>query len=306
MTFRTILVPLDGSPFGEHALPHALSLARRAGARLDLAHVYVPPVQFSSADIHLPTPADEDAKAREQSKSYLRDVTGRVKTAAPSVEVESRWLEGRVADALCECIGESNPDLVVLTTHGRGPLSRFWLGSVATDLLQRAPAPVLLVRPKEGPPDLAADILPRRILIPLDGSPFGEQILPVAAAVGKLTGAEYRLLRVVPPILSSSGIGLGDLAGGWTVSDELKSEANGYLTGLTRRAPELKSAATHVAADWPPALAILADAESSGSDLIALETRGRSGLARLILGSVADKVARGSEIPVLLSRPTSD
>jgi len=328
MTLRSILVPLDGSQFGEYALPHALSLARRAGARVELAHAREP---VSLWDVPAGrTPEDEDRRATEQALTYLADVARRVRTASPSVEITTTLLHGSaadalhkypnvarpdivylttsllhgsVADALCDYVAKVQPDLVVLTTHGRGPLSRFWLGSAATDLVQRAPAPVLLVRPKESPPDLAADVAPRSILIPLDGSPFGEQVIPTAVSVGTLAGTEYRLLRVVPPIISSSGIGgNGPLASSRTVADQLRAEASGYLVGLTVRVPGLRSAQPHVAVDWPPAGAILADAEANGIDLIALETRGRSGLAKLFLGSVADKVVRETTKPVLLHR----
>ena len=332
MTFRSILVPLDGSQFGEYALPYALALARRADARLELAHAREPVSVF---DVPAgSTPEEEDRRATEQALAYLADAARRVKAASPSVAVTTTLLHGEaadalhkypgvprpdtvfltatlqlhrsVADALCEYTTEAQPDLVVLTTHGRGPLSRFWLGSVATEVVQRAPAPALLVRPKEGPPDLAADPVPHRILIPLDGSPFGEQVIPLAVAVGGLAGAEYRLLRVVPPVISSSnGIGLGDLkADSPTVADQLRAEASGYLVGLAVRVPGLGAAAAHVTVDWPPTAAILADAETNGIDLIALETRGRSGLAKLLLGSVADKVVRGATVPILLRRPT--
>ncbi len=332
MTLHSILVPLDGSQFGEYALPYALSLARRAQAKLELAHAREP---VSAFDVPAgSTPEEEDRCAAEQAHAYLADAARRVRAASPSVVVTTTLLHGEaadalhkypdvarpenvfltptllhgsVADALCEYTTETQPDLVVLTTHGRGPLSRFWFGSVATDLVQRAPAPVLLVRPKETPADLAADPAPRHILIPLDGSPFGEQIIPLAVAVGGLAGAEYRLLRVVPPVLSSTGGGLGEIgSGSRTVADQLRAEASGYLAGLTFSVPALRAAATHVAVDWPPAVAILADAEANGIDLIALETRGRSGLAKLLLGSIADKVARGATVPVLLSRPTGD
>lgn len=89
------------------------------------------------------------------------------------------------------------------------------------------------------------------------------------------------------------------------MADELRAEASGYLAGLTVRVPGLSAAVAHVVADWPPAVAILADADANSIDLIALETRGRSGLARLFLGSVADKVVRGATVPVLLRRPVT-
>lgn len=89
------------------------------------------------------------------------------------------------------------------------------------------------------------------------------------------------------------------------MADHLQAEAGGYLTGLIARTPGLRAAATRVAVDWPPAASILADAEANGVDLIALATRGRGGLARLFLGSVADKVVRGGTAPVLLRRPAT-
>lgn len=329
MTLRTILVPLDGSQFGEHALPHALDLAHRAGARVELAHAREP---VSLWDVPASSsPEEEDRRATVGAVGYLADVARRVRVACPTVTVTTTLLHGSapdalhdysdaarpetfyssptllrgsIADALCEYTAKLEPDLVVMTTHGRGPLSRFWLGSVVTDLVPRAPVPLLLVRPKEGPPDLTARVAPRRILVPLDGSPFGEHIIPTAVAVGALTGAEYRLLRVVPPVLASVG-GLGEFGDvPETVANQLRVEACGYLAGLTTRVPGLRAAATHVVVDWPPATAILADAEASGVDLVALETRGRGGMARLFLGSVADKVVRGATVPVLLSRPT--
>lgn len=228
MALRSLLVPLDGSPSGEHALPHALSLARWAGARLELVHVRVPPAHFSSADIYLPPPPDEERRATEQARAYLYDIARRVTAAAPTVAVAETLLEGGVAVALCEHAGRSNTDLVVLTTHGHGPFSRFWLGSVASDLAQRSPAPLLLVRPTVGPPDLTTDVAPRRVLIAIDGSPFAEQVVPPAVAVGGLTGAEYRLLRVVPP--SSPVLGAGSAtsvaaAGPWPTTSRPRRAA---------------------------------------------------------------------------------
>jgi nucleotide-binding universal stress UspA family protein len=89
---------------------------------------------------------------------------------------------------------------VAMSTHGRGPLSRFWLGSVADALMRRLPVPLLLVRPQEGAPDLSEEPPLRRILIPLDGSALAEEVLAPALALGGLVGAEYTLLWVVRPL----------------------------------------------------------------------------------------------------------
>ncbi len=301
---RSLLVPLDGSSFGEQALPLALSIARTAGARLELVHVHEP-LDFQGP--HFPALAD-DHRAREQARDYLDIVLERVLAVSP-VEASRTLLQGpSVADALCDFAGARRTDLIVLATHGRGLLSRFWLGSVATKLIERMPVPVLVVRPNESGPGPGSDPTPRRFLIPLDGSPFAEQIIPLAVALGTLTGAEYRLLRVTPPVL----------IGGWdtldksptgiesSVSELLEAQAKDYLSSAVGRLPGLSTARTHVAVDWPPARAILSYADAHAIDLIAMETHGRGLLGRIGLGSVADKVVRGGPVPVLLHRPDAE
>jgi len=285
---RSLLVPLDGSAFAEHALPTAVSIARRAGARVELVRVHEP------------------GEGRERAQAYLHDLAARVTAAAP-VEVGRSLLEGRPADVLCEWLPPSGTDLVVMTTHGRGPLSRLWSGSVAAELMQRLPVPVLLVRPGECPPDLTADAAPRRVLVALDGSPFGESVVPLAAAVGTLTGAEFRLLRVVPPVLTSDGEGAGPLSPRTrTVAEALEADGRSYLHEVAMKTPALRRAWPHVVVDWPPAEAILADAAAHRADLIALATHGRGELSQLLLGSVAEQVVRGASVPVLLARPATE
>jgi nucleotide-binding universal stress UspA family protein len=303
MTLHAIVVPLDGSPFGEFALPYALSLARRAGATITLAHVYQCP---DTTERSLVTSVRDEQQAAEKARNYLTDVAQRLHAIAPDVGVTPTLLQGRIVDALSDHWAATRPSLVVLTTHGRGPLSRFWLGSVATDLIQRSPVPLLLVRPNENPPDWTADVAPRRILIPLDGSPFSEQILPWAIALGTLTQATYRLLQVVPPAVPVGGNGLSIYSPpSPAVVQEWAHEAQTYLHSVRSRYPALQTAETHVAPGWPTATTILTDAETHRIDLIALATHGRSGIVKFLLGSVADKIVRGATIPVLLSRPTT-
>ncbi len=298
--FRSVVVPLDGSEFGEHALPTAVALARRAGARVELAHVHEP---LTMPDLRLPALEAEDRAARERARDYLDDVVARVTAAAPVAAVRT-LLQGRPADALCEWLPTADADLVVMTTHGRGPLSRFWFGSVATELIQRLSVPVLLVRPQAGPPGPAAGPHFRRILIPLDGSPLAERVVPVAAAVAALTGAECRLLRVIPPVLTGGPLNPRRPATRRPAVEALEDEARAYLAAVAGRFPGPTPEA-HVVADWPPAGAVLADADAHRADLIALATHGRGGLSRLLVGSVADKVARGASAPVLLYRPAA-
>lgn len=302
--YRSLLVPLDGSSFGEQALPLALTLARRAGAGVVLSHVHQP-VTSPYTGSELVCDLTLDTTLREHEREYLEQTACRV-TGMAGVLATPVVLDGLVADALREQALALGADLVVLATHGRGPLSRFWLGSVADKLVRDMPMPVLLVHPREGPPDLAADVPVRRILVPLDGSALAEQILGPAVAVGRLTEAEYRLLRVIEPVVFP-----GPHRARYAPDDldpvllgRLKEEAACYLNRLADRLRERSlRVETEVTVHPSAAAAILDAAAVYGIDLIALETHGRGGLARLVLGSVADKVVRGATVPVLVHHP---
>jgi nucleotide-binding universal stress UspA family protein len=309
--YRTILVPLDGSPFGEHALPLALTIARRSGATLQVAHVHVPVAGIEGEGLLLSEPS-LDFRAREREQSYLDEVVKRLQNIAP-VPVVPLLLEGVAADALVQAPQKTGADLIVMTTHGRGPLSRFWLGSIADELVRRSSVPLLLVRPCEEPLDLGREKVLRNIVIPLDGSPLAEQILEPAIALGTPMNVQYTLLRVVKPVT----IAHPDLAGSpinyygqelvhklESLQEQVWSEAKTYLEGVAGRLRACSlSVRTHVISNEQAAAGILEEAGAHQTDLIALETHGRGGLARLFLGSVADKVLRGGSLPMLVHRP---
>jgi nucleotide-binding universal stress UspA family protein len=312
--YHSILVPLDGSTFGEHALPLALSLARRSGARLQLVHVHCPAAVVSPEGATLYFD-DFEAELKGSARAYLDGVVQRLHTISNSrvpLELEPVLLEGYVADAL-HARAAAGADLVVMTTHGRGPLGRFWLGSVADELVRHSPAPVLLVRPDEARPDLNRDPPLPHVLVPLDGTPLAEQILGPAADLASLVGADITLLRVIKPVLPSVPLQGGSLGGRAeeliarveVIHAQLRQDAQEYLDKMAQplRGRSLLVQTRVVVADHP-ATAILREAAELRGGAVALATHGRRGLSRLFLGSVADKVVRASPVPVLLLRPT--
>ncbi|MBK8006189.1 MAG: universal stress protein [Gemmatimonadetes bacterium] len=127
--------------------------------------------------------------------TYLNGVVDRWRGGA-NVPVTSAVLEGPVAEALEEQVEVSGADLLILTTHGRGPLSRFWLGSVADQLMRKLHVPMLLVRPQG---DVAPEPRLERILVSLDGSPFAEEAIGGAMALAKPFGAAVALFMAVEP-----------------------------------------------------------------------------------------------------------
>jgi nucleotide-binding universal stress UspA family protein len=309
--YRSILVPLDGSAFGEHALPLALSIARRAGAEVQLLHVHSPLVSiYPEGAFAVDTQLDHELKRRQQT--YLEGVAQRLKGLA-DLRVHPVVLEGAIAPTIRATAESTGAGLVVMTTHGRGALARVWLGSVADHLIRDLPMPLLLVRPGESAAEFTPEPVLKHLLLPLDGSPLAEQMLEPAVALGSLMDATYTLLRVIRPVIP--GPEAPDYAGVrlWAehliaqmakLEAEARKEAEAYLEAVAGRlrARSLR-VQTRVAVEDQPAAAILHEAVPPAADAVALATHGRRGLARLFLGSAADKVIRGASVPVLVHRP---
>src|SRR5512147_1777857 len=147
---RSIVVPLDGSPFAEQALPLAAVIARACRAKLRLALVHrppLPPPTADQADLYL----KGDVEQRRAERAYLKQQATRLR-AEESVPVVVAALEDPVAKAIAGHVRAAGVDLVAMTTDGRGALSRRWLGSVADALVRTLTVPLLLLHPREGPP----------------------------------------------------------------------------------------------------------------------------------------------------------
>ena len=302
-----VLTPLDGSPEAEQGLPLAMYLSDAFGADLHVAHVFVPmAVTATGRDAGVADAAVE--QAAEGAHQYLRQISESVKgTTQRAVHAEfarARTIRSpfaetrRVVEALRELANRLPADLVVMTTHGRGGVSRVWLGSVADALIREVNAPVLLVRLGAEPRHPTQPV--RHVLIPLDGSELAEGIIPLAAALAARAGARVTLLRVLVAQRT-----VAHLAPVSQIDQEhlgrLEAEANRYLTSTRRRlADMLPGTETCIIVDEKPAFAILHWAAENGVDLIAMATHGLSGFNRLMLGSIADKVVRGATVPVLL------
>lgn len=289
---RSILVPLDGSAFSEHALPLALSVARRSGAQLYLAHVLSGRGGLSNG---------VDRVTAASRTVYLERLAQQIENQSVRAPITS-ILTGPIADTLLDYARSIRCDLIVLTTHGRGALSRLWLGSVADVIVRRSPAPVMLVRPHQPTPDAKVERPLRRVLVPLDGSPLAEAIIEHVVRIGRIMDFEYTLLRVVDP--AALGLSLRDEeAADSAMLQPLKDRAHMYLD---RQAEELRAQGLRVESVvtvGDPASSILAYARAHGSDVIAMATHGRGGVSLVLLGSVADKVLRGASLPMLLYSP---
>jgi nucleotide-binding universal stress UspA family protein len=298
---RTVLAAVDGTPFGEHAVPLAAEVARRAGATLRVAHVFSAR-ELAGEAARLMVDARWVLDLRRRRGEYLDGLVRRLERVHP-LPVTGALLDGvDVPGAVCEA--SAGADLVVMATRTRGPWARFWWGSVTAAVGRHARCPVLLVRGRDDAPDLRAVRLPRDILVPLDGSGRGEGAVRAAATLGSLSGASYDLLHVTRAWPPSGFPGRGHGAPTPLPGETPEEVARDYLDGVAARLARQGAAATGsvVLDDRSVAGAIAGHAERTGAELVALTTRGRGPLSRLFRGSVAEEVACRVGVPVLLTR----
>jgi nucleotide-binding universal stress UspA family protein len=183
------------------------------------------------------------------------------------------------------------------------------MGSVGDALLRASGVPVLLVRPEKGREAHGGADGPPAILVALDGSPVSEQILEPAVSVGRSLGARYVMLRVVNPLglMGERPAALGPRLGWSLAAASRVAEASAYLSRAARSLRERGlEVETKVVESERPAAAIVAEAARGGRALVAMATHGRTGLSRLVLGSVASEVLHGSRVPLLLYRPQAE
>jgi nucleotide-binding universal stress UspA family protein len=310
--YRSILVPLDGSSFAEHALPMALTLARRSRARLMLVTVSTPLAEAYVEGIYVSTTElEQEMNARQLT--YLESTAKKLREK-DDVPITVAVKHGDVAVVLCDLLTHGEADVVVMATHGRGAFGRFWLGSVADELIRHTSVPVLLLRPDAGAADLHHEPELSKIVVALDGTELGEQILePVTALVKLIPSTEIvlvRAVRAIVPIDTAPETPDAEreartlLYQVQNLQSRLRQDAEQYLETVAARLRERGlRVQTQVVIDDQPAHAILQEAEAQHASMIAMETHGRRGLSRLMLGSVADKVIRGTHIPILVHRP---
>ena len=290
-----IVVPLDGSPFAEHALGYAGAIAGAVGARLRLVLVHeLPPPPGTPDAVKLY--ASVEVAVRKSQRAYLRETAHRLRDRW-KVQVTALSPDGPVGPALLRYLNEMEPGLVVMSTHGRGSIGRALLGSVADRVVREAKAPVLLVRaPSEG-------WTPSDILVPLDGSGLAEAALGPAVDLARAAGGRLTLVQVVVPVSSVTDPPMSFSGSDERLTDLRRREAQDYLDGVADRIREqgvTASAAAVVAGS--PAGALIDLAGGGHVSLVVMASHGRGGMRRLALGSVADKMVRAASAPVLVIR----
>lgn len=298
-----IVVPLDQSSLAEDALGCALALARSTDASIDLVLVHDPFGASGYGDM----PWNSERRAEEDA--YLDRIAHELQSGA-SIRATTAVENGVPVEMICQRATDVGADLIVMTSHGRTGFNRAWLGSVADGVIRQASLPVLLLRSTEAERPDRHERLFTHVLVLIDASSESEEIIEDALAVARAGNGHITLLHIVQPvplIIPNFVVPVrrAPAVADVELTDRVVAQTRERLGALAMRVSQGVDVNTAVVTDARIAPAILDFTSQTAVDLIALTTRGR-GASRLIVGSIADKVLRGSHIPVLVKRPRDD
>ena len=294
--FNRIIVPLDGSPLAELALPTAVQLGRELILLRVHQHQDVLVTASVGGDMPLFLPSIEGEYMAE-ALDYLQHIAQR--WAWPNVQMHTRVELGGFAPTIVQTAVEEQADLIIMTTHGRTGLRRLVMGSVTEAVLQHAPCPVLILRHNQPLTN---------ILLLLDGSALSERAIKTAAQVARATGGQITLMRVQPPITTVEEEELAlhlRLEYGLHKSPEeaLLVCVEEYLATMRHSEWLADLPMQEVGRIGQPVEEILNYSREHHTDLIVMSTHGRTGLAKWAYGSVAEQVLRGTQTAVIITRP---
>lgn len=302
LTFREVIVPLDGSLHAEYALPWAMRIAALSGGGIRIVHFHqkMQPALYAR---RLQPYREVERLLREPMEHYIGEVARRIRRAS-GVKIRPTVVDGfHVANDLSHLVAETS-DIVVMATRGRNVISRTLLGSTLDTVLERRTAPVLHVPGYACPVDLTARPSLRHALVPLDGGSASSEIFPFVAALGKLATGRQTLLKV----LRSEGLFTAGDASGWENESELTARSTAYLeevaTAWRHALPRARSRI--VWTDASIAAAILKEVHEQDADCIVMTTRSRGRLKRLISPGVFDRLIHRARTPILVVKQQGD
>ncbi len=290
MAYRRVLVPLDGSDMAERAIPYAKTIAKSKGSEIILFTVSIASVE----QLDRPMKAYLELNAKELQSQGIKASTA--------------IAYGNVADEIVGFADKNKIDLIIISTHGYSGIKRWVLGSVARNVLYGTGVQVLLIKSKA---PKVSHVELKKLLLPLDGSPFAEAPFPFIEELTKGTKTEIVLTTVSePPLVPSYGD--HPINPTWkkhrdALWAETQQQASEYLEKLKARLEKqgMKIKSQVIPGDLGRvAESIMQTAQREKVDLIVMAPHGRSGVSRWVYGGVANRIVEQSAQPVLLIRPS--
>lgn len=288
ITINKILCPVDFFPASDAAVNYAVGLAANYGARVHLLHI-ITPLLPGAYEYALDT--TEILKSLEKNAAEeMAKLAVRAKAAGVLAETETRV--GDVYDEIKSAIEFHKPEIVVMGTHGRRGVERWFLGSTTEKLMRHSPVPILTISSSGQPMEMAPRF--RRILVTTDFSDGTPDALAYAFSVAQENEAQITLLHVVQDVTA-------DVSGKYRQS---------LMTGVEKQLDDLVPAEAKnwcevrtIVENGVPYRIILRTIEDEKIDLLVMNIHGKGMLDRALLGSTAERVVRAASCPVMLIPP---
>ena len=295
---QTLIVPLDGSPLAERALPFAEALALRAQSRLVLTRA----IDGDAGD----DPNERQLAEQAEAEAYLQAVAQGLATRGLTANLSTP--RGDVADQIVAESDERSAGMIIMATHGRDGLARLFSGSVAEEVLHKTHRPVMFVRAGDdltvGTPFPAHP----RVLVPLDGSPFAETALELGHDLARLLEGELVLLSVItpppPPALSELSFAAAPYVD--FDQEEAQRESQSYLERVGAQYGIDQARVQASVQIGGTAEGIVEAIRDLGASLVVMATHARAGFDRLIFGSTATETLHEITVPLVLLRVDDD
>ncbi len=310
--YSKVIVPLDGSDLSEQSLPYAELVAKSLGVPIELVQAYdILPAGLLGAGNRQEVVSTLEEGSRARALVSMESQRRRLEADGYNVNLVAQ--RGGAADVIVAVAGVDPTALVVMSTHGRSGISRWVMGSVTDKVLHTIPNPMLVVRANVlGPAAPEASL--KSVVVPLDGSALSELAIPHAISVAGALSAGISVLRITPTAghyrqqinMVTPEMGTVpdfDMAEPDELIAEDAQEATEYLDDVRNRMriDHAHGVATDHQANDNIAQTII-DRANEQPSLVVMTTHGRSGMGRVVLGSVTDRVIRHSNLPVLVIR----
>ncbi|PEN15220.1 universal stress protein [Longibacter salinarum] len=318
LNVNSILLARDFSPVSNQAFRYTLDFAQRTGATLHVLYAQV---------LHEdPTQPGEELKPAGDINEIRRHLSlhadgKKVDRSVFDVEIKEAVVRDvAAAPAILNYASEHDIDMIGLGTHGRRGLRRFLLGSVAEEVVRRADRPVLTVRGEEDEARTEDFHPAKKILVPIDFSDPSREALRYGLALGALYDASVEVLHVIEQKLHPAFYvgGVTDIRDiDPNIEKKVKERLQKFIDETVQLGapvpggPDAEAASVPVRSSITPHVIVgTVDTEvpafidENDVDLVAMSTKGQTGLDRVLLGSVAEKIVRLSSCPVLTVKST--
>ncbi|MBZ0188797.1 MAG: universal stress protein [Candidatus Obscuribacterales bacterium] len=302
-----ILLPVDSSIYSRSAIETLVNAEWLSASEILLVTVVRPIESLLAVSL------DEKAIAKEQEiitekSNWLMEIAESLKRALPACRIDYRVKFGDIRETIIQTAIEEGFELVVMGSHGKGTIERLLIGSVAQCVLEHAPTAIMIVK-RHGNMDNQKLSRFEKILVPYDGSVYSGDTVSWLSRRVFSAKTKFHIVMAIPEFeeveqkeVSPNQCVLLDKQ--WHTIKERSFE---ILENIALKLGSIvgNENVSIDAVPGDPQTAILKAAERFGADLIACGSHGRSGLSRLLIGSVSMYLVHNARCPVLVLKRLS-